>query len=559
FGAAAPAATSTPLFGAPAATSTPLFGAAPAASTSAPLFGAAPAAATTSAPLFGAPTTSTAAPSLFGAPATTAAAPSAGGLFGAPATTSAAAPLFGAAPAATTAAPAAGGLFGATATTSAAPSLFGAPAAAAAAQKPLFGAAPAATGTTTSLFGAPAAAPAASAAGGLFGAPATTSLFGATAAPAAATSTGLGGAATVAATLGGGIGGGLGAGATDVKQEAQIENVKESKVEQPQLDLLAAVRAQIAENKKLSDQFACNSSEACLKIEDKVRQLQRRLSSIAVSSSGLAAEEARLRARTVRDLRLGQVATTIQENAAKNVYTPGNQGRQYMIQLIRDYNDLLSQYSQTIEELQQRVTQLMNGTATVSEKDISDHLARFDVIFSHVAGQVVATNDKINEIKEIFSEEHPGVLAREMAYNSFLPSSSNYSESSQARRFAGEPALPSQATAMQIGQYIRQSGVAAPAPAATGGLFGSTAATGGGLFGASTAAKPFSFATPAAATGTTGSLFGTPTTAASTTTSLFGAPATSAASSTPTFGKSIANSSSGLLFSSTPTKPLFGK
>ncbi|EJW82186.1 hypothetical protein WUBG_06905, partial [Wuchereria bancrofti] len=127
----------------------------------------------------------------------------------------------------------------------------------------LFGVTPATT-VTGNLFGKPTT--------GLFSSPApvttalTGGLFGTSGTPTATTGAGLGGTGTLAAT-------GFMSSSLGVAGAAASGNPLEAEVQQVVMDLFNLLRDQIKKNHELSVEFAMNSSESCLHMDEKIEEL----------------------------------------------------------------------------------------------------------------------------------------------------------------------------------------------------------------------------------------------------------------------------------------------
>lgn len=495
------------------------------------VFGAPTVSTTPSGPLFGnAPKLSFAAPSA--APSTT----SAPGLFGTTTTSSApATSLFGSPSVTkTTAASGAGGtLFTGPTASASAPSLS------------VFGSAT----TSSGLLGSTAAASTAAAGGGLF---AQTSMT--TATTSSTTSSGLGGTGNFA--LGGSMGSGAASGsAVGVTGLAASGNPMEGEVPKQILDLVTQLKEQVKTNKEKSDEFAMNSSDACMRIDEKLDVIKKlRVHHYSELRHAVQKVNALLK-RSERDVYAGEQLARRQKEAGKNPHYGQSLAMEYLQATCAEYEKNLVELAGKLQRLEEIISQRrgdQNGSQ-MSKQDLMKLLERFDEIFKSVASEVYEYNQQVQDVKDAFLELRKATLP--YAPNPFAKKA-DQERISKLARFSGADAFPSQITMMKIGELAR---VATPGTNPIGTTASSFGAT-GSLFGPKPlGTTPFSFNT----TTTTGSLFKPFNAPAASTAPLFGAPkTTSTAASTAapsfTFGNTLNSTASGTLFGGSASKP-FGK
>ncbi|VIO95675.1 Conserved hypothetical protein, putative [Brugia malayi] len=518
-------------FGAQGTSTTPatggLFGAAPK-----PLFGTSPATVQSGgAGLFG---SSISAPAASTAPAGSigSTVPS-GGLFGTPAkTTTVTGGLIGTAGVATTSSVC--GPFGSASVTT---------------TPTLFGGAPATT-VTGSLFGKPTT--------GLFSSPApvttalTGGLFGTSGTPTTTTGVGLGGTGTLAAT-------GFTSSSLGVAGAAASGNPLEAEVQQVVMDLFNLLRDQIKKNHELSVEFAMNSSESCLHMDEKIEELVgTRVKNVDIvrRAKGRAEE---LLEKMQRDLRAAEQVRRRQKEISKNPHFGRKQAFSYLLAVCIEHENTVQEFWETLQVLQERIDAKLNKKDITTKQDLQKHFEHYDQTFKLICSDVYRCKMQIEDLKDAFLEYQK----RNVPYapNPFERRKSKHTEKPIGeKRFTGADAFPSQITMMKIGEMAKPSSTTQQTTAAVSG-FG----TPGSLFGSKTFGSP-AFSFNPSVTNTTTPLFKPFSSTNSAPAPLFGTLATSIAEPAPapatttsfTFGNTLNSSVSGTLFGGSASKP-FGR
>uniref|UniRef100_A0A914CK28 Nucleoporin Nup58 n=1 Tax=Acrobeloides nanus TaxID=290746 RepID=A0A914CK28_9BILA len=485
------------------------------------LFGAQTAATTSTPLMFGTSTTTSTAPSLFG---TTSTVPS---IFGAaPVTTSTQAPsLFNTAPPAT--ANAAPSIFGTT-TTTAASSLFNtAPPATANAASSIFGAAP----TTQQNIGL----------GG-----AQRSSFGA------------------AGTLGG----------PQIQSQTNI-NPKDGEVPTPILSEFDTLKKSMKENNRLAEEFriASNSKNTeILKVDDETNAIRSLLFQQKSVVQKFRYKTKALLEKVKMDLRMCEQAHQRKESMGKNPRHGHNQAIQYMHGIVDQYEKNLMESREMLAKLEKIILSILDRDETakqITQKELVDHLERFDALFKSVTMQVYNTDSQVQDLKDVFLEQRRRISR--FAPNPFEKRKDTLREQDPYASIKGIDPFPSQTALMELSEYLPKTNL----PTTTMPTFGS-GGTASSLFAPRPATTPFSFQSNTTAPSLFPKPFGTATTTSapslfSSTAPLFGSttgaavatstPATTTAPSStiPTFGSTFSSSASGTLFGGSASKPLFGK
>uniref|UniRef100_A0A915PJU0 Polysaccharide biosynthesis domain-containing protein n=1 Tax=Setaria digitata TaxID=48799 RepID=A0A915PJU0_9BILA len=493
----------------------------------------------------------------FGAQGTTTAAPAASTLFGgsskplfaAPTTTAQATGLFGSTVPAgglfATAAKTANGLVGTTGVvmTSATGGSFGSTSAT---TPGLFGTTSSAT-TTGSLFGKPAT--------GLFSSSTTATpslaggLFGASGAPTVTTGIGLGGTGTLTAT------GLTSSGCLGVAGAAASGNPLEAEVPQVLMDLFNLLRDQIKKNHELYVEFAMNSSESCLHMDEKIEQLVgvRVRNTDAIRKAKAKADE--LLDKMQRDLRVAEQVRRRQKEISKNPHFGRKQAFSYLLEICAEHENTVREFWETLQLLEERIGAKLNKKDITTKQDLQKHFEHYDQAFKVICSDVYRCKVQIEDLKDAFLEYQKNTTP--YVPNPFGRQKSKHVEKSSAEtKFRGVDAFPSQITMMKIGEMAKPSSAAQQTTGTSG--FGTT----GSLFGSKTFGSP-AFSFNSSISNATAPLFKPFCTTSSAPAPLFGNSTTSAASvpttaSSFTFGNTLNSSVSGTLFGGSASKP-FGR
>ncbi|KHJ90303.1 hypothetical protein OESDEN_09853 [Oesophagostomum dentatum] len=321
---------------------------------------------------------------------------------------------------------------------------------------------------------------------------------------------------------------------------AEKENLREGVVPKPIREVAIQLREKLKENRKLADEFIAASTDRSIKVKEQIKDVEHKMCEVYSRTSECDLKCAQLRRRVTKDLHLGDVAQRVQEMVAKNMHV-SSQGQivQYMVDVIREYDETVIQYQDIIEDISTKLRIVLSGKASMTVDDLKEILTRFDTAFTNVATKLFEATRKIQDVKSVLSADGSLCMFRDRRADAA-------SQSKSFNNLRGIDFVPSQSAIAELGKQLKPTVGAATSTTGTG-LFGST--TGGSLFGStSTAAKPFSFAStstgstslfPSLTTSTAGPLFSSLTSTTST-----------APKPTLSFGSTITNNSSGLLFSS---------
>lgn len=249
------------------------------------------------------------------------------------------------------------------------------------------------------------------------------------------------------------------------------------------------------------------------------------------------------------DKTLCDTTKRVQEHSGSaNQTTYMNAIKEHLAELCNFYGNDMDALQERVNFLRNRFEKLLTGEKSITMEELDAYFLRCDANVSNAHHHVTELGKEIEEIRDFLIEQGYTQLRKwsTTAASAAAPIASN----SEMIVREGAEFFPSQSSLAIIGSSLRAP--AAPAPAVGGlglgtgtSLFGNTGTT--SLFG-STATKP-------AFSG--GSLFGATTSTATSsaaattttpTTSLFGS--TKPATTTTPFASTVANNSSGLLFSS---------
>uniref|UniRef100_A0A0K0CTK0 Nucleoporin p58/p45 n=1 Tax=Angiostrongylus cantonensis TaxID=6313 RepID=A0A0K0CTK0_ANGCA len=320
-----------------------------------------------------------------------------------------------------------------------------------------------------------------------------------------------------------------GVGATATGAASEKENWREGIVPKPIREVVLQLREKLKENKKLTEEFTAASGDGTIKVKEYLKEfliidhlkVEHKLCEVYSKTVECDMKCVQLNARIAKDVQLGDIAQRVQESVNKNVHLSSySQIIQYIVDIIREYDDAVICYQDTIEDIEAKLNALLNGKGTMTVSSLKELLTRFDTAFSRVATKLFDASNALNRRAD---------TSRLQSFNTLR----------------GNDFVPSQSAIAELGKQLKPAAGAAPATGT--GLFGST--TSSSLFGSgATTTKPFSFATTSSG-GT--SLF--PSLSSSTTGPLFSS-LTSTTANAPKpalcFGSTITNNSSGLLFSS---------
>uniref|UniRef100_A0AAF5Q0L7 Uncharacterized protein n=3 Tax=Wuchereria bancrofti TaxID=6293 RepID=A0AAF5Q0L7_WUCBA len=412
----------------------------------------------------------------------------------------------------------------------------------------LFGVTPATT-VTGNLFGKPTT--------GLFSSPApvttalTGGLFGTSGTPTATTGAGLGGTGTLAAT-------GFMSSSLGVAGAAASGNPLEAEVQQVVMDLFNLLRDQIKKNHELSVEFAMNSSESCLHMDEKIEELvgTRVKNADVVRRVKIRAEE--LLEKMQRDLRAAEQVRRRQKEISKNPHFGRKQAFSYLLAVCIEHENTVREFWETLQLLQERIDAKLNKKDITTKQDLQKHFEHYDQAFKIICSDVYRCKMEIEDLKDAFLEYQK----RNVPYapNPFERRKSKHTEKPIGeKRFTGADAFPSQITMMKIGEMAKSSSTTQQTTAVSG--FG----TSGSLFGSKTFDSP-AFSFNPSATNTTTPLFKPFSSTNPAPAPLFGTLATSTAEPAPapatttsfTFGNTLNSSVSGTLFGGSASKP-FGR
>ncbi|KAL3998120.1 hypothetical protein ACH3XW_13735 [Acanthocheilonema viteae] len=412
----------------------------------------------------------------------------------------------------------------------------------------LFGVTPAAT-VTGSLFGKPTT--------GLFSSPATATtaltggLFGGSGTPTTTTGVGLGGTGTLAGT-------GLLSSSLGVAGAAASGNPLETEVQQVIMDLFNLLRDRIKKNHEISVEFAMNSSESCLHMDEKIEELI----GIRVKNADIirkAKDSAKeLLEKMQRDSRTAEQIRRRQKEISKNPQFGRKQAFSYLLTVCDEHESIVREFWETLQLLQERIGAKLNKKDIATKQDLQKHFEHYDQTFKVICSDVYRYKIQIEDLKDAFLEYQK--RTNPYTPNPFEQRKSKHIEKSDTKkRFTGADAFPSQITMIKIGEMAKPSSTTQQ----TGGVSGF--GTSGSLFGSKTFGTPaFSF-NPSVAN-TTAPLFKPFSTTSSASAPLFGNLATPVAEPAPastttssfTFGNTLNSSVSGTLFGGSASKP-FGR
>ncbi|VDD86150.1 unnamed protein product, partial [Enterobius vermicularis] len=336
-------------------------------------------------------------------------------------------------------------------------------------------------------------------------------------------------------------------------------NPMEGEVPKQVMDLVTQLKEQIRTNKEKADEFAMDSSDACIHIDEKL-DVVKRLQVQYCSELRRAVKKVNvLLKKGERDVYAGEQLARKQKEAGKNPHYGQNVAMEYLQGACCDYETNLMDLDGKLQQIESVISQRKGeqDKPQVSKEDLTKFLECFDQIFKSVASEVYEINQQVQEAKETYLEIRkatqpfaPNPFAKRMGFEK-LSNSSHFSRSD-----LGADAFPSQVTMMKIGELAR---VATPAANPLGGgssAFGTT----GSLFGSKPLGPtPFSFNTPT----TSSSLFKPFSATATSSAPLFGATKTTSSTATSSvppfaFGNTLNSTASGTLFGGSASKP-FGK
>ncbi|VDK77827.1 unnamed protein product [Onchocerca ochengi] len=413
---------------------------------------------------------------------------------------------------------------------------------------------------TPSLFGAT---PAATVAGSLFGKP-TTGLFGSSA-PVTFTGGLSGTSGTSTTTTGLGLGGTgplattglISSNSLGVAGAGASGNPLEAEVQQVIMDLFNLLRDQIKKNHELSTEFAMNSSEACLHMDEKIEELVgTRVKNADITRKAKDRAEELLE-KMQRDLRAAEQIRRRQKEISKNPHFGRKQAFSYLLSVCVEHENTVREFWETLQLLQERINAKLNKKDLTTKQDLQKHFEHYDQTFKVICSDVYRCKIQVEDLKDSFLEYQNRTVP--YAPNPFERRKLKHSEKSTAeKRFRGADAFPSQITMMKIGEMAKLS-----TTQQTAGVSGF--GTSNSLFGSKTfGTSAFSF--NPSVTNTTAPLFKPFSATNSASAPLFGTLTTSTAepvsipttTSSFTFGNTLNSSVSGTLFGGSASKP-FGR
>ncbi|KAM3721631.1 Nucleoporin p58/p45 [Dirofilaria immitis] len=433
-------------------------------------------------------------------------------------------------------------------------------------------------GATTSTFCGPvgstsvtatpglfSATPTATVAGSLFGKPTTglfstslpvttasaSGLFGINGTPTTAAGVGLGGTGTLMTT-------GLISNSLGVAGAVASGNPLEAEVQQVVMDLFNLLREQIKKNHELSVEFAMNSSESCLHMDEKIEELVGTRVKNADITHKIKGKANELLDKMQRDLRAGEQIRRRQKEISKNPHFGRKQAFSYLLSVCIEHENTAREFWETLQLLHERIGAKLNKKDIITKQDLQKHFEHYDQTFKVICSDVYRCKIQIEDLKDAFLEYQKRNVP--YALNPFQRRKSKHVEKSSAeKRFTGADAFPSQITMMKIGEMAKFSSATQQTAGVSG--FGTT----GSLFGSKTSGNP-AFSFNPSVTNTTVPLFKPFSATNSAPVSLFGSLATSAAEPTSiptttssfTFGNTLNSSVSGTLFGGSASKP-FGR
>ncbi|KJH43316.1 hypothetical protein DICVIV_10665 [Dictyocaulus viviparus] len=334
-----------------------------------------------------------------------------------------------------------------------------------------------------------------------------------------------------------------GVGTATAGTTSEKENWREGIVPKPIREVVLQIREKIKENKKLTEEFNSASNDGTIKVKERLKEVEHRLYEAYSRTVECDLKCAQLSGRVAKDVQLGDIAQRVQESVSKNIhFSSHTQIIQYIVDIIREYDDAVIWYQNTIEDIEMKLTAMLSGKGSLTVNDLKEMLTRFDIAFSRVAIKLFDASRKVQDVKSVLTADGAMYMLRD-ALNRRMDASSRMQSFGSLR---GNDFVPSQSVIAELGKQLKPA-AGTTHPTTGTGLFGST--TSGTLFGSNAAAaKPFSFATTSSG-GT--SLF--PSLTTTTVTPLFSSlTSTTSTASKPAlcFGSTITNNSSGLLFSS---------
>ncbi|VDO46222.1 unnamed protein product [Brugia timori] len=348
-------------------------------------------------------------------------------------------------------------------------------------------------------------------------------------------------------------------------------NPLEAEVQQVVMDLFNLLRDQIKKNHELSVEFAMNSSESCLHMDEKIEELVgTRVKNVDIVRRAkgraedikkpfiIADKTLELLEKMQRDLRAAEQVRRRQKEISKNPHFGRKQAFSYLLAVCIEHENTVQEFWETLQVLQERIDAKLNKKDITTKQDLQKHFEHYDQTFKLICSDVYRCKMQIEDLKDAFLEYQK----RNVPYapNPFERRKSKHPEKPIGeKRFTGADAFPSQITMMKIGEMAKPASTQQTTAAVSG--FG----TPGSLFGSKTFGSP-AFSFNPSVTNTTTPLFKPFSSTNSAPAPLFGTLATSIAEPAPapatttsfTFGNTLNSSVSGTLFGGSASKP-FGR
>ncbi|MCP9261088.1 40S ribosomal protein S12 [Dirofilaria immitis] len=334
--------------------------------------------------------------------------------------------------------------------------------------------------------------------------------FGINGTPTTAAGVGLGGTGTLMTT-------GLISNSLGVAGAVASGNPLEAEVQQVVMDLFNLLREQIKKNHELSVEFAMNSSESCLHMDEKIEELVgTRVKNADITHKIKGKANARPTGR--------RADTSTAERNFKNPHFGRKQAFSYLLSVCIEHENTAREFWETLQLLHERIGAKLNKKDIITKQDLQKHFEHYDQTFKVICSDVYRCKIQIEDLKDAFLEYQKRNVP--YALNPFQRRKSKHVEKSSAeKRFTGADAFPSQITMMKIGEMAKFSSATQQTAGVSG--FGTT----GSLFGSKTSGNP-AFSFNPSVTNTTVPLFKPFSATNSAPVSLFGSLATSAAEPT---------------------------
>ncbi|VDK86048.1 unnamed protein product [Litomosoides sigmodontis] len=291
-------------------------------------------------------------------------------------------------------------------------------------------------------------------------------------------------------------------------------NPLETEVQQVVMDLFNLLRDQIKKNHELSAEFAMNSSESCLHMDETIEELvgTRVKNAEIIRKAKERAEE--LLEKLQRDLRAAEQVRRRQKEISKNPPFGRKQAFSYLLTACDEHENTVREFWETLQLLQERIDARLNKKDITTKQDLQKHFEHFDQAFKVICSDVCRYKIQVEDLKDAFLEHQK--RANPYAPNPFERRKSKHTEKPTAeKRYTGADAFPSQITMMKIGEMAKPSSSTQQTAGVSG--FGTSSS----LFGSKTFGNP-SFSFNQSVTNTTAPLFKPFSTANSTSTPLFG-------------------------------------